>query len=151
MFIWSDKKEENLRDIAWILSPNFSFSFLHKIPIWSSLVHSTVNKELHCGYVITNSHVSFYLPFYSLFINGVIISFFLPVIPSSATADDSDADEWGLVLDSNISSGKLNSVSSFGNGRLSRSSWINQIQHGGQFYASISISSENDRDILCLL
>lgn len=41
---------------------------------------------------------------------------------SSATVDDSEVEEWGLVLDSNISSGKLNSVSSFGKGRLSRSS-----------------------------
>lgn len=47
-------------------------------------------------------------------------------MPSSATAEDSDADEWGFALDSNISSGKLNSVSSFGNGRFSRSSCINE-------------------------
>ena len=43
-------------------------------------------------------------------------------IPSSAAADDSEAEEWGLELDSKMSSGKLNSVSSFGKGRLSRSS-----------------------------
>ena len=66
-----------------------------------------------------------YLPSKKIYFYGTTgWDFFKPwwSIPSSAAADDSEAEEWGLELDSKMSSGKLNSVSSFGKGRLSRSS-----------------------------
>jgi len=44
-------------------------------------------------------------------------------LPGSEAPGDSDV--VGFLLDSKISSGRLNSVSSFGKGRLSSSSWEN--------------------------